>query len=158
MWSRRFSGGSGGVLHLAGSSLDNVIDQHHKSLDELTTRIAEDTIALISHRENVTLGELFGPIARGHGKVAETTRFASSHMRDGEVGGFERIVTQVAANFGCIIETECLSTRLDGGKAVSPYSLPVTTIFLPEDGTWRIVHRQADPTTSVRPWDSVVQK
>lgn len=148
----------GSVIRLAGTDLDKVIDAYHRSLDAFMQGNAEPTLALFSNREDVTLGNPFGPVARGRDKVAETARFASSHMRDGKAKGFDRIVTHVAPDFAYIVEVERLSTKLDGAKTISPYSLRVTTIFLPEDGTWKIVHRHADPITSVRPWNSVVEK
>ncbi len=143
---------------MARSNLDKVIDEYHKSLDAFMQGNAEDTLALFSHDENVTLGNPFGPVARGHDKVAETARFAASHMRDGQAIGFDRIATHAAPDWAYIVEVERLSTKLDGGKEVSPYSLRVTTIFLREDGTWKIVHRHADPITSSRPWGSVIEK
>lgn len=118
----------------------------------------EPTLALFSRRDEVTLGNPFGPVARGFGKVAETARLAASHMRDGEAAGFDTTVKHVAPDFAYLVEVERLRTKLDGGKEISPYSLRVTTIFLPEEGTWKIIHRHADPITSARPWDSVIQK
>ncbi len=138
--------------------LDKVIEEYHRSLDLFMRGNADATIALFSHREDVTLGNPFGPFARGHDKVAETARAASSHMRDGKARGFERIATHVSPDFAYIIEVERLSTNLDGGNKVFPYSLRVTTIFLPEDGTWRIIHRHADPITTNQPWDSVLER
>jgi ketosteroid isomerase-like protein len=34
----------------------------------------------------------------------------------------------------------------------------VTSIFRKEDGVWRLVHRHADPITSPRPAESVIQQ
>ncbi len=119
---------------------------------------AEDTLALFSHREDVTLGNPFGPVARGFDRVAETARFASSHMRDGKARGFDTLVKHVMPEYAYLVEVERLQTKLDGGKDVTPYSLRVTTIFEREGGQWRIAHRHADPITTQRPWDSVVQK
>jgi hypothetical protein len=31
-------------------------------------------------------------------------------------------------------------------------------IFRPEDGTWKVVHRHADPITAPRPVGSVIQE
>ena len=143
---------------MAESDFDKVIEQYHRSLDVFMRGNAEAALALFSHRENVTLGNPFGPVARGFDRVAETARLASSHMRDGEATGFETIVKHVTPNFAYIIEVERLRTKLDGRKEVAPMPLRVTTIFLPEQGTWKIIHRHADPITSVRPWDSVIQK
>jgi ketosteroid isomerase-like protein len=39
-----------------------------------------------------------------------------------------------------------------------PVTLRCTTIFRPEDGTWKIVHRHADPIASVQAPESVLQR
>ena len=143
---------------MAESDLDGVIERYHRALDVFMKGNAEAVIALFSRRESVTLGNPFGPVVRGIDRVGETARLASSHMRDGEAAGFDRISTHVAPDFAYIVEVERFRTKLDGGKEITPYSLRVTTIFLPEQGTWKIVHRHADPITSARPWDSVIQK
>jgi ketosteroid isomerase-like protein len=37
-------------------------------------------------------------------------------------------------------------------------ALRVTMIFRPEEGTWRIVHRHADPITTPQAAESVIQE
>jgi ketosteroid isomerase-like protein len=44
------------------------------------------------------------------------------------------------------------------GEEVTPVVLRVTSIFRPEDGTWKIVHRHADPITTAQPAESVIQR
>jgi len=56
-----------------------------------------------------------------------------------------------------IIEVERYNARMRGRETVSPVALRVTSIFRPEDGTWKIVHRHADPITVAQPAESVVQ-
>lgn len=143
---------------MAEADFDKVIEQYHRALDLFLRGNAEAVLGLFSRRENVTLGNPFGPVARGFDRVAETARLAASHMRDGKATGFENIVKHVTPEFAYIVEVERNTTKIDGSKEITPTPLRVTTIFLPEQGTWKIVHRHADPITSTRPWDSVIQK
>lgn len=78
-------------------------------------------------------------------------------MRDGALTGFERIVTGITAELAYIVEIERGQTTLGGRDDIAPYALRVTTIFRPEAGTWKVVHRHADPITTSRPAESLIQ-
>jgi hypothetical protein len=41
---------------------------------------------------------------------------------------------------------------------VASISLRVTSVFRPEDGIWKLVHRHADPITTPQPPESVLQR
>jgi ketosteroid isomerase-like protein len=57
---------------------------------------------------------------------------------------FERIAGGGTPDFAFIVEVERFRARLgESGEMVSG-ALRVTTIFRPEDGTWKVVHRHAD--------------
>lgn len=143
---------------MAALDFDQTVEQYHRALDVFMRGNAEPALAMFSHREDVTLGNPFGPVARGYNRVAETARLAASHMRDGEATGFESVAKHVSPDFAYLVEVERLRTKIDGTAEVAPVPLRVTSIFLREQGAWRLVHRHADPITTVRPWDSVIQK
>jgi ketosteroid isomerase-like protein len=46
---------------------------------------------------------------------------------------------------------------MGGRDELTPVSLRVTSVFRNEDGAWRLVHRHADPITTERSADSVIQ-
>jgi ketosteroid isomerase-like protein len=48
--------------------------------------------------------------------------------------------------------------KVGSGEEISPVTLRVTTILRPEDGTWKIVHRHADPITTPQPAESAIQE
>jgi ketosteroid isomerase-like protein len=48
-------------------------------------------------------------------------------------------------------------SKLGGREEVTPFSLRVTMVFRPEDGTWKVVHRHADPITSPRAPESLIR-
>jgi ketosteroid isomerase-like protein len=47
--------------------------------------------------------------------------------------------------------------KVGGREDLSPMALRVTSILKPEDGTWKVVHRHADPITAAQPAESVIQ-
>jgi ketosteroid isomerase-like protein len=82
---------------------------------------------------------------------------ASSQLRDGEPTRFERISGHTGTDLAYIVEIERTRAKVGGSDEASPVSLRVTTIFRLEDGKWRILHRHADPITSARAIETIIQ-
>jgi ketosteroid isomerase-like protein len=118
----------------------------------------EGYAALYSRRDDVALGNPFGPFARGYEDVLRTLQDAASHYRDGEATGFERVSQHMASELTCFVEVERYRAKVGGRDEIIPVSARVTSIFRREDGVWRLVHRHADPITSARPAESVIQQ
>lgn len=142
----------------AVDDVDQLIEQFHLASDEFLKGNPEPTKKLFSHREDVTLANPFGPPAHGWEQVAETIDHASSLCRDGELVGFEIVAKYVTAELAYVVEIERPKAKIGGSEDVTPFALRVTMIFRPEDGTWKIVHRHADPITTPQPAESVIQK
>jgi ketosteroid isomerase-like protein len=81
---------------------------------------------------------------------------AASHYRDGEATGFDAVARYVTPDLVCVVEVERLRSKVGERDDVAPLNLRVTTVFRPEDGSWKVVHRHADPITTARPADSVL--
>jgi ketosteroid isomerase-like protein len=137
--------------------LERVVEQYHQAVDEIVKGSADGFRRAYSRRDDVTLANPFGPPARGWEQVEQTLERAASQMRDGALTGFERIVTAVTAELAYIVEIERGQTKLGGRDDTAPYALRVTTIFRPDEGTWKVVHRHADPITTPRPAESLIQ-
>ncbi len=137
--------------------LERVVEQYHQAVDEIVKGSADGIRRAYSRRDDVTLANPFGPPARSWEQVEQTLERAASQMRDGAVTGFERIVTGMTAELAYIIEIERGQTKLGSRDDIAPYALRVTTIFRPEEGTWKVVHRHADPITTPRPAESLIQ-
>ena len=56
------------------------------------------------------------------------------------------------------MEIERAKAQLVASQDIALITLRVTTIFRPEDGFWKVVHRHADPITTAQPIESVIQK
>jgi ketosteroid isomerase-like protein len=142
----------------AVNDLDQVIERSHLALGEIVNGNPEPLKEMYSHRDDVSLANPFGPPVRGWDEAARTMERAASNYRDGEIVGFENVAKYVTSELAYIVEVERYQARVGGGEDITPVALRVTSIFRPEDGTWKIVHRHADPITTAQPAESVIQE
>jgi ketosteroid isomerase-like protein len=142
----------------AVDDVDQLIEQYHLAAAEFIKGNPEPYKIVFSHHEDVSLANPFGPVARGWEQVAATMERASSLYRDGKVTGFENIAKYVTPELAYIVEEERFSIKVAGREEVSPVALRTTSILRPEEGTWKVVHRHADPITTAQPAESVVQQ
>jgi ketosteroid isomerase-like protein len=112
---------------------------------------------LYSRQDDVTLANPFGPPARGWSDVSTRLDRAAENFRDGEVVGFENVSTVIGSDFAYTVEIESYRARVGKADEITPLSIRVTTIFRREGGIWKVVHRHADPITSPRPPESILQ-
>jgi ketosteroid isomerase-like protein len=137
---------------------DEVLEQYHLALDEIMKGSPEGYKRVYSRRDDVTLANPFGPPARGWDEVARTLERAASHYRDGEATGFENVSKYITAELAYTVEIERGQAKVEGRADVTPIAVRVTTIFRPEEGAWKVVHRHADPITTPQPAESVIQQ
>lgn len=138
------------------SGLDQFIDSYHRGMDEFMRGSCEGVKPLFSQGDDVTLGNPFGPVVRGWTKVVEAMERAAMNYRDGGALGFDTISKLATTELGYLVEVERLRARVGTREEASDLALRVTTILRPEEGEWKIVHRHADPITTVRPPESVL--
>jgi ketosteroid isomerase-like protein len=137
---------------------DEVLEQYHLALDEIMKGSAQGYKKLYSRRDDVTLANPFGPPVRGWEEVAPTLERAASHYRDGQATGFENVAKYVTAELAYTVEMERCQAKVEGRDDVTPIAVRVTTIFRPEEDTWKVVHRHADPIATAQPAESVIQE
>ena len=142
----------------AVDDVNELIEQFDQAQGELVKGNAEPALKLFSQQEYVTLNNPFLPPAHGWDEVAAASERAASQFRDGEITGFEIIEKQVTPEFAYLVRVERAKAKVGGGEDVAPIALRVTMIFRPEDGTWKIVHRHADPITTPQPAESMIQE
>jgi len=141
----------------AVDDVDQLIEQYQLALDEFVKGNPEPAKKLFSHREDVSLANPLGPPARGWELVAQTMERAASQIRDGEDLRFETVAKYVTPELAYVVWLERVKAKLGAREDVAPFTLRVTSIFGPEDGVWKIVHRHADPITTARPAESMIQ-
>jgi ketosteroid isomerase-like protein len=142
----------------AVDDVDQLIQQYHLASDEFLKGNPEPVQKLWSHREDVTLANPYGPPVRGWEQVAKTTEHASSLRSEGEFVGSEIIAKYVTPELAYVVQIERAEAKIGGREDSTPYAVRSTMIFRPEEGTWKVVHRHADPITTPQPAESVIQE
>ena len=142
----------------AQDNVDDFIEQFTLAQGELLKGNPEPAKNLCSRRQDVTLANPVGPVVRGSDQVAAATDQAASQFRDGEYVGVEDVTKYVTPELAYIVRIERAKAKVGGQQAVSPITLRATMIMRPEDGVWKLVHRHADPITTARPAESIIQQ
>lgn len=138
---------------MAASELDQVIEDYHRANNEFVRGNLEPLQRVFSHRDDVTLLNPRGALARGWEKVSLTQGramaiYIGGEYSDGGTTGFERITTSVTPQLAFIAEVERYRARDNSSGECISFALRVTTVFRPEDETWKVVHRHADSITT----------
>jgi ketosteroid isomerase-like protein len=140
------------------SKFGAVIEQSHVALLHIVQGNPLSFKELYSREDDATLANPYGGIARGQEQIWERLEAAASHYKDGRTTGFEVLSQHVTQDLACIIEIEQFSARVDDREESSNVSLRTTSVFRLEEGTWRLVHRHADPRVAPQTADSVIRQ
>jgi ketosteroid isomerase-like protein len=134
-----------------------LLKQYHRALGELINGNPDVYKSMLSRREDVTLANPFGPVARGRSAVEERLERAAANYRGGELTGFEQLAKYVTSELAYLVEVERFRAKVGEREELAPVALRVTSIFRPEEDTWKVVHRHADPITTEQPAESVLR-
>jgi uncharacterized protein (TIGR02246 family) len=131
-------------------TLEDAMAQNHAALDAMLKGDCTGYVALLSERDDVTWGNPFGPFARGRESVEAALASAAARMHGGSATDFELIATYRAEDLAVVVQVEHGETKVGGADALSPAALRVTSVYRLEGGSWKLVHRHADPITTPR--------
>ena len=123
---------------MARSDFDECVEQFQGALDAFFRGDAEPAKALMSHREDVTLANPFGPVARGWPEVDRTMDRAALNYRDGKATGFKVATVYSTPELGYTVWVEEFASRVGAHDEAVSGALRRTTVFRPESGSWRI--------------------
>jgi ketosteroid isomerase-like protein len=140
------------------SDLEEVLEQYHRAVAAVLKGDPLPQERLWSRSDDVTLANPLGPPARGWTEVSSALRRAVSQLSDGELLGVERISGYSSGDLAYVLEIERFRVKVGGAREPAPSSLRVTTILRREEDGWKVLHRHADPITTPRPVESVVQE
>ena len=139
------------------SDFDAVLEPYHEALRAIINGDPSGYKEIYSPSDDVTLGNPFGPFGRGRAEVEERLELAASKYSGGQLGEIEPIAKYVTLELGYIVEVERFRAKVEGRDEESPVAIRVTSIFRPEGGVWKLVHRHADPIVDFRSGESVTQ-
>ena len=142
----------------AADAVDELIERYQLGLDDFMKGDPGPVKELFSHREDVTLANPLGPPAHGWDEVGATIERAASQFRDGRLVGVEIVEKHATPEFAYTLWLEHAEGKAGGREDIASVTLRVTMIYRPEEGTWKVVHRHADPITSARPVESLLQE
>ena len=143
---------------MAMPDFDEFVERYHEALDEFFRGNPLAAEELYSRREDATLANPFGPVAKGWAEIASTMEKAAANYREGSATGFDKVARCVTAELAYLVEMERFRAKVGPGDEFVTGALRVTSILRPEDGAWKVVHRHADPITTARPAESVIQR
>ena len=138
--------------------VDQFIERYHRALSEFMTGNAQPAVSCFSSREDITLANPFGPVARGPNQVRLAAERAATHYRDGRAVRFESFAKCVAHDLAYLVEVERFEARVGGRHDLTPLALRVTSIFSRETNGWKLLHCHADPITTSQPAESVLPR
>jgi ketosteroid isomerase-like protein len=138
-------------------SFEQAIEASHRALDEIARGNLDPFIDLYSDRDDATVANPYGPPARGRDEIEQAGRRAAANYRDGRAIEFENFATYISGSLGYTVEIERFETKVAGSDELTPVSLRVTSIFRLEGDTWKLLHRHADPITTLQSGESVTR-
>ena len=141
---------------MAADDLNSAIKRSHAAVAAIFSGNPEPAKTLFSDEDDITLGNPFGPFARGRSKVVEAFTAAAANYRDGEVTAVDLVAKYVCDGLACVVEVEHGRAKVGGGDHMVTLALRVTSLFRLKHGIWKLVHRHADPITTPRPAASVI--
>ena len=121
-------------------------------------------MSFFSDRDDVTLANPLEPPRRGPVDVREAAKQAAANFRDGGAlrfddvsSTFNEVSRYETPDLGYVFQVEHHEGRPLGRAETVVIALRATLVFRREGGTWKIVHRHADPITTSRPISTAVQ-
>ena len=140
----------------APPALEAAVAESHEALRRILNGDPSGYAALFADRDDITLGNPFGPFGKGREAVLKALNNASTKYRDGSVVAVDRVAMYGSDRIVCLVEVEHDRAKLGTAADFSEFAARVTSVYEKIDGRWRLVHRHADPITSARPAESLL--
>ena len=114
---------------------------------------------LASQNSDATIMGAWGAYEKGWKEVSARYDWASARLaKSGAKLNVEYLTTVVGADLAYIVTIERSEVRLVDQDKRSPMALRATQIFRKENGSWKLLHRHADPLIGKTAPATVLQK
>jgi ketosteroid isomerase-like protein len=114
---------------------------------------------LASRSSDATIMGAWGGYEKGWKEVSARYDWASGRLaKSGAKLNVEYLTTVLAANLAYTVTIERSEVRLVDQDKPSPMALRATQVFRKENGSWKLVHRHADPLIGKTAPATVLQK
>jgi hypothetical protein len=137
-------------------ALEAAIEESHEALRKILNGDPSGYGALFADRDDITLGNPFGPFGKGRESVLMALNNAATKYHDGSVLAVDRVAVYGNDTFVCLVEVEHDRAKLGAGGDFAEFAVRVTSVYEYVGERWRLVHRHADPITAPRPAESVL--
>jgi ketosteroid isomerase-like protein len=115
-------------------TVDAALEEAHRALVAIANGDPSVYLGLFAQREEISLGNPFGPFGCGREAVGRNLANAASKYRDGEVLGVERLATYASGDIACFVEVEHVRARIGSGGEFGEGRARVTTVYERRDG------------------------
>ena len=137
-------------------ALEQAVIQSHEALRKILNGDPSGYAALFADRDDITLGNPFGPFGKGPAEVRARLANAATKYRDGSVRSVERVAVHGSGDTVVLVEIENGRARLGTSPDFADFSARVTSVYQRTGRQWRLVHRHADPITTARGAESML--
>jgi ketosteroid isomerase-like protein len=138
-------------LRRSNMDIRQIIERYHSAADEFSRGNPQPVKMIYSHQKDVTLANPFGPAVSGWDQVSKALDYASSRFREGKVLRFDSMAEYISAELVTILEIEKWTAKVGAKEELKSFDLRVTSTFRHENGSWKLVHRHADPIATFHP-------
>ena len=142
---------------MTSTDLSQFIAQYQRAVEAFINGDPGPQKPIWSRADDAVLANPLVPFARGWDAIGRVMDQTSAVVSEGKASPAEHISGYASADLAYTFDIERATVRIGDAAASTEVSLRVTTIFRREADGWKIVHRHADPITSTRPPESLVQ-
>ena len=133
------------------------MEQGEAASSHFITGDAEPMKALYSQADDVTIFGAWGSHEQGWEQIGPRLDWAAARFRGGKIA-YETLAMAMRGDLASTVGIERDEMRVAGRDELSPMALRVTLISRLANGTWKLIHRRADPIPTVQAPESVIQQ